>query len=55
MGIIDEGALDKVLTIRENTLDTVKSWRKFYEVIDDRYFKQSYFDFPIEFLLKCIT
>ena len=55
MGIIDEGALDKVLTIRENTLDTGKSWRKFYEVIDDRYFKQSYFDFPIEFLLKCIT
>ena len=52
MGIIDEGALDKVLTFRENALDAVKSWREFYEVVDDRYFKQSYVDFPNRVSIK---
>ena len=52
MEIIDEGALDKVLKFRENTLDAGKSWRKFYEVVDDGYFKQSYVDFPKRVSIK---
>ena len=38
MEIIDEGALDKALTVPENNLDGERTWKTIYVVIDDKYF-----------------
>ena len=45
MEIIDEGALDKVLTVPEKTLDK-QNWIPIYEVIDFGYFKQCDVEYP---------
>ena len=53
--MIGKYALDKALTVRENTLDGRKSWKKFDEVVNNVYFKQLYAEFTKEFILKCVT
>ena len=52
MQILNEGALDKAMDGPENFRQE-KIWKKIYEVIDEKYFKQSDIEFPKEFLLKC--
>ena len=51
MEILDESALDKVLEGPEK-IQTGKIWKTSYEFIDDKYFKQSYYEFPKEVPLK---
>ena len=55
MQILDEGELDKALTVPGKTLYKEKLWKTIYEVIKDGYFKQSDVDFPKEFILKFRT
>ena len=43
MEILDEGGLHKTME---------KIWKIFYEVFDDKYFKQSDVEFPKGFVLK---
>ena len=44
MDILDEGALDKALTVPEK-LYTKNPWKKIYQVIGNEYFKQSDVEF----------
>ena len=39
MVIIDEGVLDKALTVHEGILNRETPWKTIYEVINDEYFK----------------
>ena len=53
--MIDEGALDKALTVSDKTPEEPLPWRKIYEVINNGHIKQRDVEFPKEFLLKCKT
>ena len=52
MDIIQEGALDKSITVPEKHL-TKKYWKKIHEVNNDEYFKISDVEYSIQLLLKC--
>ena len=52
MEILDEGGLHKSMEGPRKTLDEEKIWKIFYEVFDDKYFKQSDVEFPKGFVLK---
>ena len=51
MIITDEGALDKALTVLENTVDEINC-NTFYEVINYEYFKQLDVQFLKQYFLK---
>ena len=51
MQILDESALDKALDGPEY-FRRGGNWKTIYEVIDDKYFKQSDVEFPKYFLFK---
>ena len=46
MEILDEGALDKVLTVSGNTLEGKPLRKKIYEVIDNEWFKPTDDELP---------
>ena len=53
MKILDEGTLDKALTVPEEHLDPPPPpCKTIYGVIGYEYFKQSYINFPKEFCNK---
>ena len=55
MEILEEGAIEKTLNIKNKTPDEKNPWKNIYEVIEDKYSDESKVKPPKYLLTKCRT